>query len=102
VSDAFVAVLVIDLHFPEAGSLKSKRKELSSLKAALRQRLGAAVAEIGHQDSWQRTTLSAVVTGGTLAQLDAAASRIERWLDAHYPQGAAVERLTASLEDLRG
>ena len=25
----FVAVLVIDLHFPDAGSLKSKRKELS-------------------------------------------------------------------------
>ena len=31
----FVAVLVIDLHFPEAGSLKSKRKELSSIKAQL-------------------------------------------------------------------
>ena len=39
----FVAVLVIDLHFPEAGSLKSKRKELSSIKAQLHSRLGAAV-----------------------------------------------------------
>ena len=31
----FVAVLVIDLHFPDAGSLKGKRKELSSIKAQL-------------------------------------------------------------------
>ena len=42
----FVAVLVIDLHFPDAGSLKSKRKELSSIKAQLHGRLGAAVAEV--------------------------------------------------------
>jgi uncharacterized protein len=35
----FVAVLVIDLHFPDAESLKAKRKELSSIKAQLRGRL---------------------------------------------------------------
>ena len=34
-SGGFVAVLVIDLHFPDAGSLKGKRKELSSIKAQL-------------------------------------------------------------------
>ena len=45
----FVAVLVIDQHFPDAGSLKSKRKELSSIKAQLHGRLGAAVDEVDHQ-----------------------------------------------------
>ena len=49
-ASGFVAVLVIDLHFPDAGSLKGKRKELSSIKAQLHGRLGAAVAEIDHQD----------------------------------------------------
>ncbi len=53
-ASGFVAVLVIDLHFPDAGSLKGKRKELSSIKAQLHGRLGAAVAEIDHQDTWQR------------------------------------------------
>ena len=42
----FVAVLVIDLHFPESGSLKSKRKELSSIKAQLHGRLGVAVGAL--------------------------------------------------------
>jgi uncharacterized protein YlxP (DUF503 family) len=98
----FVAVLVIDVHFPEAGSLKGKRKELSSLKAQLHQRLGVAVAETGHQDLWQRTTLTAALTGGSLAALETAADRVERWLDARFPQGVRVERLIASVEDLRG
>jgi uncharacterized protein YlxP (DUF503 family) len=97
----FVAVLVIDVHFPDAGSLKGKRKELSSLKAQLHQRLGAAVAETDHQDRWQRTTLTAALTGGSLPVLEAAADEVERWLDARLPQGVRVERLVASVEDLR-
>lgn len=98
----YVAVLVIDLHFPDAGSLKGKRKELSSLKAQLHQRLGAAVAETGHQDLWQRATLTAALTGGSLSTLTAAADQVERWLEARLPQGVRVERLIASVEDLRG
>ena len=48
------------------GSLKAKRKELSSIKAQLHGRLGAAVSETGHQDLWQRATLTASLTGGSL------------------------------------
>jgi uncharacterized protein YlxP (DUF503 family) len=96
----FVAVLVIDLHFPEAGSLKSKRKELSSIKAQLHGRLGAAVAEVGYQDLWQRARLTAAVTGGSLATLQGAVDKIERWLESRWPDGVHVERIVASVEDL--
>ncbi|MBV9817360.1 MAG: DUF503 domain-containing protein [Solirubrobacterales bacterium] len=101
-SDGFVAVLVIHLHFPDAGSLKGKRKELSSIKAQLRGRLGAAVAETGHQDLWQRATLTAALTGGSLGVLDAAVDELERWVLARCPDGARVERLVASVQDLWG
>jgi uncharacterized protein len=97
----FVAVLVIDLHFPDAGSLKAKRKDLSSVKAQLHGRLGVAVSEVGHQDTWQRSTLAAAITGGSLRVLEAHADRIERWLDARFPDGVRVERIVASVEDLR-
>jgi uncharacterized protein YlxP (DUF503 family) len=100
--DGFVAVLVIDVHFPDAGSLKGKRKELSSLKAGLRQRLGLAVAETAHQDTWQRTTLTAALTSGSLGTLTSVVDDVERWLEARLPQGVRVERLIASVEDLRG
>jgi uncharacterized protein len=97
----FVAVLVIELHFPEANSLKAKRKELSSIKAQLHGRLGAAVAEVDHQDLWQRSTLTASLTGGSLSTLAAAVDKLERWLIARCPDGVHVERLVASVEDLR-
>jgi uncharacterized protein YlxP (DUF503 family) len=98
----FVAVLVIELHFPEAGSLKSKRKELSSIKSQLHGRLGVTVAETGYHDLWQRATLTAAITGGSLHWLSAAADEIERWVLARCPEGAHVERLVVSVEDLRG
>ena len=97
-----MAVLVIDLHFPDAGSLKGKRKELSSIKAQLSGRLGVAVSETGYQDLWQRATLTAALTGGSLWRLAAAADEVERWVLARCPEGASVERLVASVEDLRG
>jgi uncharacterized protein YlxP (DUF503 family) len=101
-SGGFVAVLVIDLHFPDAGNLKGKRKELSSIKAQLRGRFGAAVAEIDHQDLWQRSTVSAALTGGSLGVLSAAADNVERWLVSRFPDGVRIERIVASMEDLRG
>ena len=40
VADAYVALLLVHLHFPEAGSLKAKRKDLASVKAQLHGRMG--------------------------------------------------------------
>jgi uncharacterized protein YlxP (DUF503 family) len=96
----FVAVLVIHLHFPDAGSLKSKRKELSSIKTQLHGRMGVAVAETDHQDLWQRATLTAALTGGSLSTLSAAVDNVERWLDARCPDGVRVERILASVDEL--
>lgn len=96
----FVAVLVIDLHFPESGSLKSKRKELSSIKAQMRTRHGAAVSEVAFQDLWQRARLTAGLTGGSLAALETATDKLERWLMARWPENVSVRRVVASVEEL--
>jgi uncharacterized protein YlxP (DUF503 family) len=97
----FVAVLVVHLHFPDSGSLKGKRKELSSIKAQLHGRLGATVAEVAHQDRWQRATLIAALTGGSMTRLAASVDNIERWLQAKCPDGVRLERVFASVEDLQ-
>jgi uncharacterized protein YlxP (DUF503 family) len=97
---AVVAVLRIHLHFPEAGSLKAKRSELNAVKAGLHQRFGAAVAEVEHQDTWQRSTLLASVCAGAERRVGDHADSIERWLDSRLPQGVRVERRIASWSDL--
>jgi uncharacterized protein len=98
----FVSVLQIELHFPDAGSLKAKRRELAPVKAHLRQRVGASVAEVGYQDQWQRATLMAALVAGSTLPLDEAADRLEGWLDARFPHGARVQRTVTSLTDLAG
>ena len=98
-ADAFVSFLLVHLHFPDAGSLKAKRAELNAVKAGLHQRLGAAVAEVSHQDSWQRATLAAALVAGSEQRAQHAADGVERWLDARYPQGARVERVVGSWSD---
>ena len=99
---AYVALLTIELHFPEAGSLKAKRKELASVKALLHQRLGLAVAEVDHQDLWQRSTLAGALVSGSLSQLDHACDNVDRFLDARFPQGVRTNRLLASFDDVEG
>ena len=96
---SFAALLQIHLHFPEAGSLKGKRKELQSVKAHLHQRFGAAVAETDHHDLWQRSTVTAAVVGRTARDANDCADRIERWLDGHFPQGVRVERALLSTDE---
>ena len=60
---AFLCLLELELHLPENGDLKGKRRELGSLKASLQRRFGAAVAETEHHDLWQRSTLEIALVG---------------------------------------
>jgi uncharacterized protein YlxP (DUF503 family) len=99
---AYVALLRIDLHLPDAGSLKAKRAELQSVKAQLHGRHGLTVAEVEHQDTWQRSTLAAALTGGSFGQLEAAVDRVVRWLEARFAEEVRVQRTLASFEDLDG
>lgn len=49
-----VGVLVLELHLPEAQSLKDKRHYVKGLKDRLRHRFNVSVAEIGDQELWNR------------------------------------------------
>jgi uncharacterized protein YlxP (DUF503 family) len=97
---AFVVLLRVHLTFPGAGSLKGKRAELNRVKALLRDRLGASVAEVAHQDTWQRSTLAVAFAAGSVARCREAADSVQRALDARLPQGARVESRLASWSDL--
>ena len=97
---SFVCLLEIHLHFPDNGSLKGKRKELSSLKTQLQRRFGAAVAETGHHDLWQRSELTAALVGNGITDLSNRAAAVERYVISMFPDGARVERRLVSREDL--
>jgi uncharacterized protein len=99
---AFVCLVEIHLHFPDVGSLKGKRKEVTSLKAQLHRRFGAAVSETDHHDLWQRSTLAAVLVGREAGALSAAADNLERFVLSRFPDGVRMERVLVSGDELRG
>jgi len=97
---SFVCLLEIHLHFPDNCSLKGKRKELSTLKAQLQRRFGAAVAETDHHDLWQRSELTAALVGREAGALRDRAAALERYVISMFPDGARVECQMVSREDL--
>ncbi len=61
-----IAALVdVELHIPGVSSLKGKRAVVKSLIAALQNELRVSVAEVGHQDLWQRCALGVAVAAGS-------------------------------------
>ncbi len=99
-SEAFVVLMRVHLHFPDAHSLKAKRSEVNPVKSWLRQRLGAAVAEVAHQDTWQRSMLAVSVCADSPAGCRRAVDSIRSYLDARFPSGVRVEQRLASWSDL--
>jgi len=99
---SFVCLLEIHLHFPDNGSLKGKRKEVTALKAQLQRRFGAAVSETAYHDLWQRATLSAALVGAQARPVTEAAARLERYVESRFPDGVRVERALMSSGELMG
>jgi uncharacterized protein YlxP (DUF503 family) len=65
-----IGLLMLELHIPGAQSLKDKRQALRSLETRLRDRCNVAVAEVEHQDLWQRAGLAIVSVNTDQAHLD--------------------------------
>jgi uncharacterized protein YlxP (DUF503 family) len=62
-----VGLLTLELHIPDAHSLKDKRQIVRSLKDRLRRHFNVAVAEMEYQDVWSRSIIG-VVTLSTAEQ----------------------------------
>jgi uncharacterized protein YlxP (DUF503 family) len=76
----YVGSLTVDLHLPEAGSLKDKRKHLQRVKAGLVKRFSCAVAEVDHHDRHRRTRLTLAVVTREAGDCDVLLDAASRWL----------------------
>ena len=88
----YVGILTVELHFPENGSLKGKRKHVKSAKARLRERFGASVAEVDHHDLWQRSTLSVACATREHGELQSLLDAVERYLGSQEWELLRAER----------
>lgn len=72
-----IGVLTLDIRLEDAHSLKDKRQVVRGLKDRLRHRFNVAVAEIDHQDLWQRAMIAAVTVSGDRAHADSVLQSVE-------------------------
>jgi uncharacterized protein YlxP (DUF503 family) len=89
-----VGLANIDIHIPESGSLKSKRHFLKGIKDRLRNKFNVSVAEVGHNDLWQRTTMGVSV----VANDKKFANRVLSQVVEHINKENGVQILDYSIE----
>lgn len=89
-SRARIAVGTVELHLPDVESLKGKRHILKGLKEKVKHRFDVAVAEVNHQDSWQRATLAIACVSGDSRHANEVVSKaldfVESVVDGHVIQ----------------
>ncbi|MEK7316437.1 MAG: DUF503 domain-containing protein [Candidatus Eisenbacteria bacterium] len=71
-----VGTMRLEIHLPAADSLKAKRSVVNHVKERVRHRFNAAIAEVGQQELWQRTTIGVAVVGEAAPVLDRALHEI--------------------------
>ena len=77
----FVGTARIEFHLPASASLKDKRAVVRSLKERIRQRVSASVAEVDHQDLWQRAALGVAVVSGERRQVGEMLESVRRLVE---------------------
>ncbi len=65
-----IAFCTLELFLPYVHSLKEKRMVLQKAQGRLRARFNFSIAEIEHQDLWQRSKIGAVTISGDRQTLD--------------------------------
>jgi uncharacterized protein YlxP (DUF503 family) len=88
-----VAMCRFDLRIPGSNSLKEKRHVLKTLTASLRSKFNIAVAEVDHQELWQRATIGVSAVASEGFHLKRVMHEVERHIDT-FP---AIEVLSADL-----
>lgn len=73
-----VGVITFELRLEDSHSLKDKRHFVKSLKDRLRVKFNVAVAEIDHQESWQRGVVAAVTVSPDRPHAEQVLQSVER------------------------
>lgn len=90
----FIGVSRIELRIPASGSLKSKRHVVKALTGGLRAKFNVAVAEVDHQNLWQRASLGVTCVSESSFHAKKMLREVERFV----ARDARVEMLDAFVD----
>ena len=76
-----LAILQLELHIPQAQSLKDKRRVVKSLKDRLSAHVNVSVAEVDFLDKWQRAGLAITMVSAEKSHLESQFAHIQRFTE---------------------
>ena len=76
----YAAALRFELWIPESQSLKTKRAAVRPIVDGLRHRFKVSVAEVDHQDTWQRAAVAVAAVAESDGRLREVLATIERFV----------------------
>jgi uncharacterized protein YlxP (DUF503 family) len=82
--ETYVAVAHVDLHVPDARSLKAKRGPVRSLVERIKNRHKVLVIETDHQDLYQRSRLAICALSTSHVDAEARLLRVEATISSHW------------------
>ncbi len=89
-----VAVCILEIHIPEAASLKKKRQVLQSLIKRLRNRFNISIAEVGCNDLWQRSELGVAA----ICRNSGSAHRVMEQVNSFIEQESNIDIISSKVE----
>ncbi len=91
-----VGLLTLDLHIPEANSLKTKRMAIKSLIDRIKNKFNVSVAEVDAQNLWQRSVIGISMVANETVIINKVFEKIRTLvLDTH-----SVELIDSTMEML--
>jgi uncharacterized protein YlxP (DUF503 family) len=99
----FIGIGRYELFIPASSSLKEKRQVLRSVSMSVQKRLKVSIAEVDHQNLWQRAAFGVSCVSETASQCRKILQEVEKTIGRAALDGAEiVDRTTevVSFEDL--
>lgn len=86
-----VGTVLLELHFPDVHSLKEKRSVLKSLLTRVRQTFNVSIAEVDHQDLWQRSLVAVAVVSANAVEVHKSLEAVAHFVETNLPVGQVID-----------
>ena len=86
----FIGVGRFELFIPASGSLKDKRQVLRSISTNVRNRFNVSIAEVDHQDLWQRSAFGVTCVSESIGHCRQMMQEVEKAIGRYALDGAEI------------
>lgn len=86
----FIGVARFEIFIPASGSLKDKRRVLRKITTVVGNKLNVSIAEVEHQDLWQRAALGVSCVAGSMGHCRKVLQEVEKAVARQAIDGAEI------------